>query len=81
MLLKGAGGWEGAPGGSSSWYKGRLDGKNIADVLKGWGFAPTVTSEDFHLDVDGRWPGSPGLGRAQAFLRQPGCNIPQRPVR
>ena len=59
MLLKGAGGWEGAPGDSSSWYKGRLDGKNIADVLKGWGFAPTVTSEDFHLDVDGRWPGSP----------------------
>ncbi|QLG95205.1 TIGR02099 family protein [Pseudomonas yamanorum] len=59
MQLKGAGGWEGAPGVSSSWYKGRLDGKNIADVLKGWGFAPTVTSEDFHLDVDGRWPGSP----------------------
>ena len=59
MQLKGAGGWEGAPGGSSSWYKGRLDGKNIADVLKGWGYAPTVTSEDFHLDVDGRWPGSP----------------------
>ncbi|UOP08541.1 YhdP family protein [Pseudomonas palleroniana] len=59
MLLKGAGGWEGAPGASYSWYKGRLDGKNIADVLKGWGFAPTVTSEDFHLDVDGRWPGSP----------------------
>lgn len=59
MQLKGAGGWEGAPGASSSWYKGRLDGKNIADVLKGWGFAPTVTSEDFHLDVDGRWPGSP----------------------
>ncbi|KAA0949599.1 MULTISPECIES: YhdP family protein [unclassified Pseudomonas] len=59
MQLKGAGGWEGAAGASSSWYKGRLDGKNIADVLKGWGFAPTVTSEDFHLDVDGRWPGSP----------------------
>ncbi|PHN26769.1 YhdP family protein [Pseudomonas sp. ICMP 460] len=59
MQLVGAGGWEGAPGASSSWYKGRLDGKNIADVLKGWGFAPTVTSEDFHLDVDGRWPGSP----------------------
>jgi len=59
MQLKGAGGWEGAPGTSSSWYKGRLDGKNIADVLKGWGYAPTVTSEDFHLDVDGRWPGSP----------------------
>ncbi|MDP9030948.1 MAG: TIGR02099 family protein, partial [Pseudomonadota bacterium] len=59
MVLQGAGGWEGAPGASSSWYKGRLDGKNIGDVLKGWGFAPSVTSEDFHVDVDGRWPGSP----------------------
>ncbi|WP_339528925.1 YhdP family protein [Pseudomonas mucidolens] len=59
MQLKGAGGWEGAPGASSSWYKGRLNGKNIADVLKGWGYAPTVTSESFRLDVDGRWPGSP----------------------
>jgi uncharacterized protein (TIGR02099 family) len=59
MLLQGAGGWEGAPGASSSWYKGRLDGKNIGDVLKGWGFAPSVTSEEFHVDVDGRWPGSP----------------------
>ncbi|MGY2290487.1 YhdP family protein [Pseudomonas sp. SDO528_S397] len=59
MQLTGAGGWEGAPGASGSWYKGRLDGKNIADVLKGWGFAPSVTSEDFRVDVDGRWPGSP----------------------
>ncbi|AJO76606.1 YhdP family protein [Pseudomonas sp. MRSN 12121] len=59
MLLQGAGGWEGEPGASSSWYKGRLGGKNLADVLKGWGFAPTVTSEEFHMDVDGRWPGSP----------------------
>ncbi|QJI33825.1 YhdP family protein [Pseudomonas sp. ADAK13] len=59
MLLQGAGGWEGGPGASSSWYKGRLDGKNIGDVLKGWGFAPSVTSEEFHVDVDGRWPGSP----------------------
>ncbi|OLF55889.1 YhdP family protein [Pseudomonas chlororaphis] len=59
MVLQGAGGWEGEAGASSSWYKGRLGGKNLADVLKGWGFAPTVTSEEFHLDVDGRWPGSP----------------------
>jgi uncharacterized protein YhdP len=37
----------------------RISGKNLADVLKGWGFAPSVTSEEFHMDVDGRWPGSP----------------------
>ncbi|MFB1631614.1 YhdP family protein [Pseudomonas sp. AP-1] len=59
LRIDGSGGWEGLPGASSSWYKGRLDGKNLADVLKAWGFAPTVTSRDFRLDVDGRWPGSP----------------------
>ncbi|WP_445672605.1 YhdP family protein [Pseudomonas inefficax] len=59
LRIDGGGGWEGEPGRTSSWYKGRLDGKNLADVLKAWGFAPTVTSRDFRLDVDGRWPGSP----------------------
>ncbi|WP_176508710.1 MULTISPECIES: YhdP family protein [Pseudomonas] len=59
LHVDGSGGWEGETGATSSWYKGRLDGKNLADVLKAWGFAPTVTSRDFRLDVDGRWPGSP----------------------
>ncbi|WP_025132003.1 YhdP family protein [Pseudomonas sp. PH1b] len=71
MQLQGEGGWEGLAGASSSWYRGRIGGKNLADVLKGWGFAPTVTSEDFHLDVDGRWPGSPawiGLKRFSGSL-------------
>ncbi|QHC99593.1 TIGR02099 family protein [Pseudomonas sp. S04] len=71
MQLQGAGGWEGVPGTTSSWYKGRLEGKNLADVLKGWGFAPTVTSDNFHLDIDGRWPGSPawvGLKRYSGSL-------------
>ncbi|WP_414156404.1 YhdP family protein [Pseudomonas sp. BNK-30] len=66
LHIDGRGGWEGDSGATSSWYKGRLDGKNLADVLKAWGFAPTVTSRDFRLDVDGRWPGSPawvGLNR------------------
>ncbi|SEM30296.1 TIGR02099 family protein [Pseudomonas sp. ok272] len=71
MELKGAGGWEGTAGATSSWYKGRLEGKNLGDVLKGWGFAPTVTSDNFHLDIDGRWPGSPawvGLKRFSGSL-------------
>ncbi|WP_137889368.1 YhdP family protein [Pseudomonas sp. 2FE] len=59
LQLGGTAGWEGAPGASSSWYKGRLEGKNLADVLLAWDFAPTATSEGFLLDVDGRWPGSP----------------------
>ncbi|EJM84705.1 YhdP family protein [Pseudomonas sp. GM60] len=67
LLLQGSGGWEGAPGASTSWYKGRVSGKNLADVLKGWGFAPSVTSEEFHMDVDGRWPGSPAWLATKRF--------------
>ena len=67
ILLQGSGGWEGAPGSSSSWYKGRISGKNLAAVLKGWGFAPSVTSEEFHMDVDGRWPGSPAWLATKRF--------------
>lgn len=67
ILLQGSGGWEGVPGNSSSWYKGRVSGKNLADVLKGWGFAPSVTSEEFHMDVDGRWPGSPAWLATKRF--------------
>lgn len=71
LRINGAGGWEGTPGSSSSWYKGRLQGDNLADVLKAWGFAPTVTSRNFRLDADGRWPGSPawiGLKRFSGSL-------------
>ncbi|WP_024690097.1 YhdP family protein [Pseudomonas tremae] len=71
ILLEGDGAWEGAPGASSSWFKGHLAGKNLADVLKAWNFAPTVTSERFELNVDGRWPGSPawvGLKRYSGSL-------------
>lgn len=67
ILLQGNGGWEGTPGATSSWYKGRISGKNLADVLKGWGFAPSVTSEEFHMDVDGRWPGSPAWLATKRF--------------
>jgi uncharacterized protein (TIGR02099 family) len=71
MTLLGNGGWEGAPGATSSWYKGQITGKNLADVLQAWGFAPTVTSQAFELNADGRWPGSPawiGLKRYSGSL-------------
>ncbi|NIF28777.1 TIGR02099 family protein [Pantoea sp. Tr-811] len=67
LRIGGSGGWEGAVGATSSWYKGRLDGKDLGDVLKAWGFAPTVTSRDFHLDVDGRWSGSPAYVGLKRF--------------
>ncbi|MGE8496249.1 MAG: YhdP family protein [Pseudomonas sp.] len=59
LQLDGTAGWQGEPGSTSSWYKGRLQGKDLADVLLAWGFAPTASSESFRLDVDGTWPGSP----------------------
>lgn len=59
LKVTGSAGWEGSGESSSSWYKGRLEGKNLADVLKAWNFAPSATSERFRLDADGRWPGSP----------------------
>lgn len=71
MLLEGSGGWEGGAGNSKSWYQGRLGGGNLATVLKNWGFAPSVTSDNFHVDIDGNWPGSPawiGLKRFSGTL-------------
>lgn len=55
LKITGNGGW----GGAQTWYKGRLEGRNLADVLLAWGFAPSLTSDSFRLDVDGQWPGSP----------------------
>jgi len=71
MLLEGSGGWEGVAGNSKSWYQGRLGGGNLATGLKNWGFAPSVTSDNFHVDIDGNWPGSPawiGLKRFSGTL-------------
>ncbi len=71
MLLQGDGGWEGSPGATSSWYKGQVSGQNLYDVLQAWGFVPTVTSQAFEMNVDGRWPGSPawiGLKRYSGSL-------------
>lgn len=59
LNVAGVAGWQGGPGSSSSWYKGRFSGKDLKDVLAAWGFAPTATSERFRLDVNGTWPGSP----------------------
>ncbi|WP_439859638.1 YhdP family protein [Pseudomonas sp. MBLB4136] len=67
LQLEGSGGWQGAPGATSSWYKGRLQGKDLAPVLLAWGYAPTASSESFRLDVDGRWPGSPAWASLKRF--------------
>ncbi|EIK54294.1 hypothetical protein YO5_04167 [Stutzerimonas stutzeri TS44] len=68
VRIEGEGAWRGG----RSTYKGRLSGDNLADVLLAWGFAPSTTSEQFRMDVEGNWPGSPawfGLGRFSGSLR------------
>lgn len=59
LLVTGAAGWDELNNGTRSWFKGRLAGKNLADVLTAWGYAPSATSERFRMNVDGNWPGSP----------------------
>ncbi|TBV04089.1 YhdP family protein [Phytopseudomonas dryadis] len=59
LQMTGSVGWQGGAGQTRSWYKGRMQGKQLSNVLKAWGYAPTATSETFHLDADGHWPGSP----------------------
>lgn len=67
LQVGGNAGWEGAPGASSTWYKGRIEGENLADVLLAWNFAPTATSEHFRVDIDGRTPGSPAWMSLKRF--------------
>jgi len=59
LHMGGAIGWQGVPGQTRSWYKGRLQGEKLSEVLKAWGYAPSATSESFRLDANGHWPGSP----------------------
>lgn len=51
--------WLQGANGMRTAYQGRLEGADLGDVLIAWGYAPTATSRDFHVDVDGDWPGSP----------------------
>jgi uncharacterized protein (TIGR02099 family) len=63
--------WQQTASGVRTAYKGRLGGADLADVLIAWGYAPTASSQRFHVDVDGDWPGSPawfGLKRFSGML-------------
>lgn len=59
LKLDGQLGWEYKQGQAQSWYKGRLSGADLSDVLLAWGFAPSITSKTFRADADVRWAGSP----------------------
>jgi uncharacterized protein (TIGR02099 family) len=59
LMVTGALNWDGAVGATRSSFKGRIGGKNMADVLRAWGYAPSAESESFRLDSEVQWPGSP----------------------
>ena len=59
LLITGSAGWDGRKGASSSWYKGRLQGTDLAKVLLAWNYEPSVSSERFRVDANVSWPGSP----------------------
>src|SRR5690606_9545231 len=42
-----------------SHFVGRVESDNVARLLKLWGFAPVLESNDLAALVDVRWPGSP----------------------
>lgn len=59
--------WQGSGAAGRSHFRGRLYGKDVADVLLAWGYAPNLSSESFELAVDGGWPGSPALAGLKHF--------------
>jgi uncharacterized protein (TIGR02099 family) len=59
LLVSGALSWDGAVGATRSSFNGRVGGKQLADVLAAWGYAPSAESESFRVDSDVQWPGSP----------------------
>jgi uncharacterized protein (TIGR02099 family) len=59
LLVTGALTWQGPVGATQSSFKGRIGGKNLADVLTAWGYAPSAESESFRVVSDVQWPGSP----------------------
>lgn len=61
LRLDGSLDWQGTGAASRSHYRGRLSGADLGDVLLAWGYAPSITSRDFQVDIDGGWPGSPAL--------------------
>ena len=67
LRLDGSLDWQGAGAGSRSRYRGRLRGTDLSEVLLAWGYAPSITSRDFRVDVDGDWPGSPAMAGLRHF--------------
>lgn len=58
-------------------FLGNLNVADIGDVLRAWGYAPTLTSHRFAADTELEWPGSPAffaLKRASGQLQLKGSD-------
>lgn len=42
-----------------SHFQGELAGEQLDKILGRWGYAPSMTSEQFSIELDLQWPGSP----------------------
>ncbi|MCQ4346094.1 TIGR02099 family protein [Pseudomonas stutzeri] len=67
LRLDGTLDWQGVGAAARSEYRGRLSGADLAEVLLAWGYAPSISSRDFRVDIDGGWPGSPALAGLKHF--------------
>lgn len=67
LHLDGSLDWQGSGADSRTSYRGRLAGGDLADVLLAWDYAPSITSRDFQVDLDGNWPGSPAMAGLQHY--------------
>lgn len=61
LLVRGALNWDGLAGATSSHFDGQIGGKDLADVLSAWGYAPSASSEKFRVKSKVQWPGSPAV--------------------
>ncbi len=51
--------WQKVSGQVRSQYTGRISGANASEILLAWGYAPSITSDEFRIDASVHWPGSP----------------------
>lgn len=67
LRLSGRLDWQGRGAALRSRYVGQLEGDDLAEVLLAWGFAPSLSSREFRVAIDGGWPGSPALAGLRQF--------------
>jgi uncharacterized protein (TIGR02099 family) len=63
--------------GLATQFRGAVRTGDIGEVLRAWGYAPTVTSKQFATTADLRWPGSPAffaLSRSSGLLQLDAAN-------